>query len=142
MSRIQNGYLYEASSAFFVRYYARKIVDGKVQRVQSSRRLCAKDAKYYALNAKAVKLLRNEFMQTVNQQRPSGQQQDMDITTFWKDRYLPYYEEILPLTSEPRKKASTVRGYKQIWKQHLSSHFSGLTSKNTSLRWAPGSFEV
>jgi integrase len=127
MSRIQNGYLYEASGAFFVRYYARKIVAGKVQRVQSSHRLCSKDEKYYALNAKAVKLLRNEFMQTVNQQRPSSQRQDMDITAFWEQHYLPYCEEVLPLTGEPRKKASTMLGYKQIWKQHLSSHFSGMT---------------
>jgi integrase len=127
MSRIQNGYLYEASGAFFVRYYARKIIDGTVQRVQSSHRLCEKNDKYYALNAKAVKLLRNEFMATVNQQRPSSQQQDIGIVTFWEQHYLPYCEEVLPLTGEPRKKASTVRGYKQIWKQHLEAHFSGMT---------------
>jgi hypothetical protein len=129
MSRIQNGYLCEASGAFFVRYYVRQIVDGKVQRVQSSHRLCEKNDKYYALNAKAVKLLRNEFMQTVNQnqQRPSLQQADMDIVTFWEQHYLPYCEQVLPLTGKPRKKPSTIRGYRQIWKQHLKAHFSGMT---------------
>lgn len=129
MGRIQNGYLYEASGAFFVRYYARKIVDGKLQRVQSSHRLCSKDAKHYALNARAVKLLRDEFMLSVNKQKSSGSnvQQDMDIIAFWEQRYLPYCEEVLPLTGEPRKKPSTVRGYRQIWKQHLQAHFTAVT---------------
>jgi hypothetical protein len=41
MSRVQTGYLYEASGAFFVRYYTGEalIVDGKEKRVQRSHRL-------------------------------------------------------------------------------------------------------
>jgi integrase len=129
MGRIQAGYVYEASGAFFVRYYVTSIVDGAAQRVQRSERLCEKNDKYYARNAKAVKLLRNEFMQRVNTQQASGRpsQQDMSVTSFWEQRYLPYCEGILPLTGKPRKKPSTVRGYKQIWKQHLKTHFANIT---------------
>jgi hypothetical protein len=31
------------------------------------------------------------------------------------------------MTGKRRKKPSTVRGYKQIWNQHLASHFGKLT---------------
>ena len=42
MGRYQQGYIYEASGAFFVRYYSTEIVDGKAERVQRSHRLCSK----------------------------------------------------------------------------------------------------
>jgi integrase len=129
MGRIQAGYIYEASGVFLVRYYVNQIVDGEQQRVQRSHRLCEKNEKYYARNAKSVKLLRNAFMQTVNVQQASGRpaQQDMSISDFWEQRYLPYCEEIVQLTGRTRKKPSTVRGYKQIWNQHLKAHFGKMT---------------
>jgi integrase len=129
MGRIQQGYIYESSGAFFVRYYITEIVDGNPVRVQRSHRLCEKSEKYYARNAKSVKLLRNDFMQKVNTQQASGRstQQDMTISDFWEREYLPYCEDILPLTGKARKKPSTVRGYKQIWKQHLAQHFGKIT---------------
>src|ERR1035441_10610225 len=129
MGRIQQGYIYESSGAFFVRYYITEIVDGNPVRVQRSHRLCEKSEKYYARNAKSVKLLRNDFMQKVNTQQASGRstQQDMTISDFWEQRYLPYCEEIVQLTGKARKKPSTVRGCKQIWKQHLKAHFGKMT---------------
>jgi hypothetical protein len=124
MSRVQTGYLYEASGAFFVRYTGEvSIVDGKEKRVQRSQRLCDKSEKYYALDAKAVKLLRDEFMLTVNQQeRTSSRNRDMKVVDYWDQIYLPYCEEVVKLTGQPRKKPSTLRGYKQIWKQRLKAH--------------------
>src|ERR1039458_6853866 len=93
MGRIQQGYIYESSGAFFVRYYITEIVDGNPVRVQRSHRLCEKSEKYYARNAKSVKLLRNDFMQKVNTQQASGRstQQDMTVLNFWEQRYLPAY---------------------------------------------------
>src|SRR5579863_9302719 len=43
MGRYQSGQIYEASGAFFVRYYVSEIVDGKPTRVQRSYRLCERD---------------------------------------------------------------------------------------------------
>jgi hypothetical protein len=40
--------------------------------------------------------------------------EDMSVADFWEQRYLPYCEEIVQLTGQPRKMPSTVRGYKQI----------------------------
>jgi integrase len=55
---------------------------------------------------------------------------EMRIVDFWEQHYLPYIEEILPLTGQPRRKASTVRGFKQIWRQHLKGHFGETTLKD------------
>ena len=141
MARVQTGYVYEASGALFVRYRTTSIVDGKVKRAQRSERLCEVNDKYYVSHTKdkktgkqhfvpspAAKLLRNELMQRVNSVQSSRTpQQDMSVVTFWEQRYLPYCEEIVALTGEPRKKPSTVRGYKQIWNQHLKPHFADTT---------------
>jgi integrase len=137
MGRVQSGYVYEASGALYVRYWTSEIVDGKSQRVQRSERLCDVDDKCYlsrvtdrktgkkrTVLSSALKLKLNEKMQSVNTQevhrRPG---QDMTVADFWQTRYLPYCEEVVELTGEPRKKPSTVRGYTQIWNQHLKAHF-------------------
>ena len=129
MGHMQRGYIYEASGSFFVRYNVTEIVDGEPKRVQRSHRLCAKGGKYYARDCRAVKLLRDEFMLTVNQNQHSSHrmQSDMPVSEFWEHCYLPYCEEIIKLTGKPRKKPSTIRGYKQIWNQHLSAHFGKRT---------------
>jgi hypothetical protein len=130
MGKIQRGYVYEASGSFYVRYWATEIVNGQQRRVQRSEKLCEKNNKYYARNAKAVKLLRDEFMNKLNQRhghRAVNQAVDIRTVDFWDERYLPYCEAIVPLTGQPRKKPSTVRGYKQIWNQHLKPHFGKMT---------------
>jgi integrase len=113
MSRYQSGYVYEASGAFFVRYYVSEIVDGKPARVQSSYRLCAKDDKYHSRTCKAVKQKAAEHMETVNAN--AAPVNDQTVVGFWKETYLPFAEGNL--------RASTVHGYKQIWGQHLEAHF-------------------
>ena len=134
MSRIQEGYVYEASKTFYVRYYTGRTVTNKkgVQvPEQKSERLCEKSDKYYSRKAKSVQLLVRDFMNKVNQeqcsQRAVNHAVDMSIAAFWEQRYLPYNEEILPITGLPRKKLSTMRGYKQIWNQHLKAHFGTMT---------------
>jgi hypothetical protein len=118
MGRHQTGYIFEsASGAFHVRYYTMQIVDGQPKRVQKSHLLCHKNEKYYSTTSKAVKLLRDEFMLRVNVSQAN--QQDMRVAAFWEQRYLPFAESNL--------KPATVYGYKQIWNQHLKSHFGDLT---------------
>jgi integrase len=51
----------------------------------------------------------------------------MPISDFWEQVYLPHCEAVIK--GQPRKKSSTVRGYKQIWNQHLKGHFGSLTLK-------------
>src|SRR6266436_4621784 len=120
MGRYQSGYIYEASGAFFVRYYVSAIVDGKATRVQRSYRLCGKDDKYHSRTCKAVKQKAAEHMDTVNAN--AAPVNDQTIVAFWEKTYLPFAEENL--------RASTVHGYKQIWGQHLSTHFGTTALKD------------
>jgi integrase len=125
MSRYQRGHIYEAFGAFHVRFYQTELRGGQLTRVQKSHRLCAKDRKHYSAKSKPVQLLCDDFMRKVN--TATVTQQDMTVAQFWEKYYLPYCEEIVKLTGERRKKPSTIRGYKQIWKQHLEAHFGKLT---------------
>jgi integrase len=120
MSRYQSGHIYEASGAFFVRYYVSEIVDGRRTRVQRSYRLCDKDDKYHSRTCKAVKQKAAEHMDTVNAN--AAPVNDQTIAAFWEKTYLPFAEENL--------RASTVHGYKQIWGQHLSTHFGTTALKD------------
>jgi integrase len=119
MSRYQSGYIYEASGAFFVRYYVTEIVDGKPARVQRSERLCSKDDKYHSRTCKPVKQKAAAHMKTVNANTAPN---DQTVVHFWEKTYLPFAEENL--------RASTVHGYKQIWGQHLSVHFGTTALKD------------
>jgi len=123
MGRIQRGYIYEASGCFYVRYWTEEIVDGRSQRVQRSERLCEKSDKHYARNSKAVRLLRDDFMNKRNQEharRAVNHAADMSVVDFWERVYLPYCESGWKGTG---MRPSTVRGYKQVWSQHLKAHF-------------------
>jgi integrase len=108
--RYQRGYVYKASDAFFVRYYAA----GK----QVSHRLCSKDDKHYSRTCHAVKTLADEFMRTVNAGKATNVQ-DVTVVDFWKDTYQPFTVENL--------RHSTVYGYRFIWAQHLEKHFGKTT---------------
>lgn len=118
MGRHQTGYIFEsASGAFHVRYYVSEIVDGQPKRVQKSHLLCRKDNKYFSRTCKAVKLKRDEFMRTINVSQVN--EADMRVVDFWEQRCLPFVQENM--------KPSTVSGYKQIWNQHLKTHFGQMT---------------
>jgi integrase len=105
--RLQRGYVYEASGRFYIRYRT----DG----VQKSEPLCEKTAKNYGVKAKSVQLLRDEFMLKVNTGRNGQSPEPQSIVSFFENTYLPFAKKNL--------RPSTVRGYQQIWAQHLKPHF-------------------
>jgi len=125
MERYQRGYVFEASNAFHVRYYVNEIVNGEPKRVQRSQRLCGKDRStgHGSKTAKAVRQLVEDQMRTVNSAVASTTE-DMSVVDFWEKKYLPYCEKEWKGTG---MRASTVRGFKQVWKQHLKSHFGPIT---------------
>lgn len=118
MGRHQTGYIFESkSAAFHVRYYTTGIVDGQSCRIQKSHLLCRRDKQHLSKTCKAVKLLRDDFMKTVNVSQVN--EADVQVVTFWQKHYLPFVEQNM--------KPSTVSGYKQIWSQHLKAHFDEMT---------------
>jgi integrase len=107
MGRTQEGYLRKRFGAWHVVYYT---PEGK----QKSHRLC--DDTQTKSHAKQ---LRNEFLRTqvnvgVKNAGPMG------VVAFWDTVYLPHIE------SNNNLKPATVWGYKQVWNQHLKSHFGTL----------------
>jgi hypothetical protein len=79
---------------------------------QASEFLCEKSDQYYSRKAKSVKLLLSDFMNKVNQEQASrAVNHAVDITGM---------------------RPSTVRGYKQVWHQHLKAHFGATTLRNYS----------
>lgn len=122
VQRAQRGTVYEVRDAkgrvvsFHIKYRVTEMRDGKPVRVQRSHKLMDRDNRYFSASCKAVVDKADEFMRTtVN----SATTEDLLITNFWTDTYLPFIEQ--------NKKPSTVAGYRQIWEQHLKDHFTGKT---------------
>src|SRR5215470_9198940 len=128
MARHQRGYIYEAANAFHVRYYVTEIVEGKTVKKQRSHRLCAKNRNtgHGSPSAMAVRWLCEDFMRTINEREgnPYHQAQDLMVVDFWERIYLPYCEKEWKGTG---MRASTISGYKQLWKHHLKDHFGTLS---------------
>jgi integrase len=97
---------------------------------QKTTKLARKDDTYHS--EKTVRrLLANGFMAKVNAQetqRASGivspDATVITVTDFWTNRFLPYCETEW---KGEGMKTSTVYGYKQVWRQHLSDHFGNRT---------------
>jgi integrase len=110
MGRTQEGYLRKRFGAWHLSYYITENGDRKLK----SHRLCDDSQ-----TKSQAKQLRNEFLRTqvnigVENAGPMG------VVDFWDSVYLPFIE------STNNLKPSTVHGYKQVWNQHLKSHFGTL----------------
>jgi integrase len=135
---MQDGSLYVVGDTCYLKYYI--IEDGG--RVHKTIQLCKRSdvLDWWKKRGKwgyssAVHDLQRETMAglraKIERAEPSnGSTNDMRVVDFWERVYLPHLEEIVTLTAQPRRKPSTVRGFKQIWNQHLKTHFGELTLKS------------
>jgi integrase len=136
----QVGSIYKHNGSWFLKYRTTELKDGTPCRVHKTERLCSVNGEQHHpqcemktehrpdKKSKAPKSLhpvRDKIMAVVNAAQSNGKpQQDMTVLNFWEQHYLPYCER------EYRGKGmkpSTVRGFKQIWNQHLKAHFAKLT---------------
>ena len=104
----QSGYIMRHHGWWVVRYRERVGVGGEVQTVQRARRLAPIDAEHKT--KASVRKLAEELLQPLNQTAISP----LTVTTMadFCDRiYLPFVKE--------HKRASTYRGYSQMWNQYL-----------------------
>jgi integrase len=131
-----HGSVIEASGVFYLRYSTGTTISatGKPRPIQKTHRLCSKDDKHHSSKCRAVRLLADAFMLTVNQQRNDTEGEDMTLAAFWETRFLPWCEEIV-IGGRPRKKPSTMKGYRQIWAQHLAAHFGTRTLQQYRAAW-------
>jgi integrase len=118
-----------AITAFHIHYYITSVNDGLPVRVLKSEKLCDRDDRHFSATCPAVSELAAKVMARVNtadHQRPL--KDDLAVSEFYERHFLPYCEEKLQTKDgEQRYKPSTVRSYKQIWKQHLKGHFASVT---------------
>jgi integrase len=105
-------------------------------RVQKSHKLCRNEGKYKSTTCNAVKNLCTDFLNDqVNAPSRALTGDDVKIADFWATRFLPRCEEVTPVTGLPRLKPSTVRGYRQIWNQHLKKRVADLTLQTYEPEW-------
>ena len=118
VQRVQRGHVFPVKNvagkiaSWHVRYRLITMQDGKPVRVLKSHKLCDRDDKFFSASCKAVQDKCDAFMRGIS---PTSAK-DMPVHEFWEQTYLPFIQQ--------NKKASTVRGYIQIWNQHLTQHFA------------------
>ncbi len=135
----QAGSIYLHNGSWFLKYRTTELKDGTAVRVHKTERLCSTNGELHHPKCetkkehrpvkgkppKSVYPVRDKIMAGVNAAQSNGKpQQDMLITDFWEQKYLPYCEREY---KGKGMKPSTVRGFKQVWNQHLKAHFAKLT---------------
>jgi integrase len=120
MSKWGSGYIYKKSGAWHLQFYTgeTEMRDGVLVKVRKSKRLC--EAK--GVTQKHVNSLARVEMEKIESRTITDG--DMPVSEFWEHHYLPYCENGWKGTG---MRASTVRGFKQVWKQHLKAHFAEFT---------------
>jgi integrase len=123
------GHVYLQHGAWFLQFYQPENRNGVVVKVRKSVKLHDKDREHNSATCKAVKALRDKELTKVST-TPTITADDVRVVDYWKDRFLPYCEEELktgPRAGQQRLKPSTLRGYKQVYTQHLKDHFANVT---------------
>ena len=107
MGRYQDGHLVKRFGGWHVRYYVTENGDAKTKISPALRQ---------SGNQIPRKQVRDDYVRTqvnIGAENPGP----MGVVDFSDKVYLPFME------STNNLKPSTVHGYKQVWKQHLQSHF-------------------
>jgi len=113
--RYQKGCSYQEHSAWFVRYReAIRQKDGTTKIRRRSKRLGSLESFPSAVD---VEPLRIRFMQRINHGR-SGPDSGMTLAEFVDSCYLPW--------TEAERRASTSKGYREIWENHISARIGKL----------------
>jgi integrase len=123
------GHVYEQHGAWFLQFYQTENRNGVLVRVRKSVKLADKDREHNSKTCKAVKALRDKELAKAST-GPQITAEDQRIVDYWDTRYLPYCKEIIetgPRKGQSRLKPSTLRGYEQVYRQHLKKHFGKYT---------------
>ena len=121
------GQVFLRHGAWHFRFYTGEIRNGK--QVRKSVKLHDKDRDHNSATCQNIKLLREKELLKVSA-GPQITDADRPIVDYWEKRFLPYCQEVLqtgPRTGEQRLKPSTLRGYNQVYRQHLKEHFGACT---------------
>ena len=114
--KIQRGYIWRVGKSWYGRWYRNEIEHGVTVRRQHSERLCEHNDRYRS--KKDVAPLLAQKLAPVNEGRCSAES-TMPIIEYAEGFYFPFAESEL--------KASTVHGYKGIWRMYLRSRLGSVS---------------
>jgi integrase len=123
------GHVYEQHGAWYLQFYQTENRDGVLVKARKSVFLHDKDREHNSATCKAVKALRDKELTKVSTGHTITAT-DMKVVDYWDKRFLKWCQEELqtgPRKGETRLKPSTLRGYKQVYSQHLKDHFGNIT---------------
>jgi integrase len=112
----QSGYVWRVGKSWYGRWYRDEIENGIVVRRQHSEKLCAYGDRYRS--RKDVKPLLNDKLAPINEGRCSPES-TLTIVEYAEGFYFPYAESTL--------KASTIHGYKGLFRTYLKPHLRDVT---------------
>ena len=118
-SKNQTGYAWRVKKSWYGRWYRNEIENGIVVRRQHSEKLCTYSDRYRS--KKDVKALLAEKLGPVNEGRCSPES-TLPIVEYVERFYLPYAESAL--------KASTIHGYKGLWRMYLKPHLGKVSLRD------------
>jgi integrase len=105
-TRQQDGHIFKARGIWYVRYFDTRVIDGEVKRVRIAKQI-----------AKVRRELAKPTLTKVNQPDRTPETA-VSLVDFVERIYLPRMEQ--------QKRPSTVKGYRDIWANHLKGRSVGL----------------
>jgi len=125
--RQQDGYIFKARGIWYVRYFDTRVLEGEVKRVRIAKQIAKVREKINGVLTTITKAKARELakptLTKVNQ--PDRQPETaVSLVDFVERTYLPRMEQ--------QKRPSTVKGYRDIWTNHLKGRSAGLLDARDS----------
>jgi len=119
MSKNQTGYVWRVGKSWYGRWYRDEIEDGITVRRQHSEKLCEYSNRFRS--KRDVRTVLAEKLLPVNEGRCSAES-TMTIVAYTERLYFPHAESEL--------KASTICGYRGLWKMYLKPHLGTVSLRD------------
>jgi integrase len=119
--RQQDGYIFKARGIWYVRYFDTRVIDGEVNRVRIAKQIAKVrdtiDGVLTTVTKVKARELAGPILSKIN--RPDRTPETaVSLIDFVERLYLPRMEQ--------QKRPSTVKGYRDIWNNHLKARSAGL----------------
>jgi integrase len=120
-NRQQDGYIFKARGVWYVRYFDTRVIDGEAKRVRIAKKIAKARETINGVLTTITKAKARELatptLTKVNQPDHSPETA-VSLIDFVERVYLPRMEQ--------QKRPSTVKGYRDIWVNHLKARSAGL----------------
>lgn len=119
--RQQDGYIFKARGIWYLRYFDTRVIEGEIKRVRIAKQIAKGREEINGVITTVTKVkareLAKQTLAKVNHPHYAPETA-VSLTHFVEHIYLPRMEQ--------QKRPSTVKGYRDIWKNHLKARSAGL----------------